>query len=61
MFLLDARKDLHKIANYDWQLAGQFLDHLPNQIELELYDYQAYRLEQELRKNLPISIVPLHA
>lgn len=58
-FLLDARKDLSKIANYDWQQAGHFLDNLPNQIELSLYTYQAYRLEQELRKNLPITLKPI--
>ncbi|MEO1743368.1 MAG: hypothetical protein AAFR99_16345, partial [Cyanobacteria bacterium J06629_9] len=39
----------------------QFMESLPCEIDLKLYDYQAYRLMQELNRRLPIRLSPLES
>jgi Trk K+ transport system NAD-binding subunit len=58
-FLHDCGSDLARIAGYNLNDARAFMENLPGAIELSLYDYQAYRLEQELCRQLPMKLVPL--
>ncbi|PSB13115.1 potassium transporter TrkA [filamentous cyanobacterium CCP2] len=58
-FLHDCGSDLARIAGYNLTEARAFMENLPGAIELSLYDYQAYRLEQELCRQLPMTLLPL--
>lgn len=51
--------DLARISGCDLEAARTFMGTLPNQIELEMYDYQAYHLQQELGRSLQIQLTPL--
>lgn len=51
--------DLARISGCNLDEARAFMNRLPGSIELSMYDYQAYRLEQELSKQLSIALVPL--
>lgn len=59
LFLYECGNDLARISGCDLNQARAFMNTLPNTINLYLYDYQAYRLEQELRRQLSITLVPL--
>lgn len=57
--LLDASSALHRISGYHLDAARAFMKHLPQEIELLLYDHQAYRLERKLNSHLPVKLVPI--
>ncbi|MCS6814732.1 MAG: NAD-binding protein [Cyanobacteria bacterium] len=59
--LIDAGNRLENISGCDLKLARTFMDNLPGTIDLYLYPYQAYRLQEELKKLLPITLVPLRS
>ncbi|MBI4780979.1 MAG: NAD-binding protein [Oscillatoriophycideae cyanobacterium NC_groundwater_1537_Pr4_S-0.65um_50_18] len=51
---------LHQISGCDLDRARAFTENLPGAIDLLLYEYQAHRLVEELRRQLPqVSLVPL--
>ncbi len=56
--LIDAGNRLENISGCDLRYARTFMDNLPGAIDLPLYDYQAYRLEEELKKLIPITLTP---
>lgn len=58
-FLLSSGNDLAKISGCSLDQARSFMDNLPGTMELSLYDYQAYRLEQELSRQIPITLTPV--
>lgn len=55
-FLHDLGSDLARISGCSLDNARAFMNTLPGMIELSLYDYQAHRLQQELGKQLPITL-----
>ncbi len=57
--LIDAGNRLENISGCDLKQARTFMDSLPTTIDLALYPYQANRLQHELKKLLPITLVPL--
>ncbi len=57
--LIDAGNRLENISGCDLKQARTFMDSLPAAIDLALYPYQAHRLQQELKKLLPVTLVPL--
>ncbi|MGP1381999.1 MAG: NAD-binding protein [Thainema sp.] len=58
-FTLEAGNTLANISGCDLEIARAFMQQLPGEMELELYDYQAHRLLQELRKQIPVKLMPL--
>jgi Trk K+ transport system NAD-binding subunit len=57
---LGAGNTLANISGCSLRRARSFIDNLPGQIELDLYDYQAQRLSRELGKQLPsLRLLPL--
>jgi Trk K+ transport system NAD-binding subunit len=50
--------DLARISGCDLEVARTFMNTLPNRMELDLYDYQAYSLQQELGRSLQIRLTP---
>jgi Trk K+ transport system NAD-binding subunit len=50
---LGAGNTLANVSGCSLSRARKFIDHLPGHIELDLYDYQAQRLLQQLSKQLP--------
>jgi hypothetical protein len=52
----DCSSLLFRISGCDLDKARMLMAHLPGAMELDLYDHQAYRLEQELGKQLPIRL-----
>jgi voltage-gated potassium channel Kch len=57
--LLDAGATLHRISGYNLDAARAFMNQLPGRLELALYDHQAYRLQQELNRSLPVTLQPI--
>ncbi len=57
--LLDSSSTLHRISGYHLDQSRNFMNNLPNTLEIELYEHQAYRLLQELNRQLPVSLVPI--
>ncbi len=57
-FLHDLGSDLARISGCSLDDARAFMNTLPGTMELSLYDYQAHRLQQELGKQLPITLQP---
>jgi len=58
-FLHDLGSDLARISGCSLDNAHAFMNVLPGTIHLSLYDYQAHRLQQELGKQLRITLQPL--
>jgi len=58
-FLHDLGSDLARISGCSLDDARAFMNTLPGTIHLSLYDYQAHRLQQELGKQLRITLQPL--
>lgn len=58
--LLDASSTLHRISGYPLEHSRNFMNNLPNTVELKLYEHQAYRLLQELNRQLPVILIPLN-
>jgi Trk K+ transport system NAD-binding subunit len=58
-FLLYCGNDLARISGCGLDAARNFMNNLPGTIQLDLYDYQAHQLTQELSRQLPIRLVPL--
>jgi voltage-gated potassium channel Kch len=54
--VLDYSNLLLRISGCDMEMARSFMASLPGAIELELYAYQAYRLEQELGKLVTMTL-----
>jgi Trk K+ transport system NAD-binding subunit len=50
---------LTKLSSCDPQVARSFVEQLPTSIELDLYDYQAARLIQAVKAQLPIRLTPV--
>ena len=57
--LLEAGNRLSQMTGIDITRCRDFMNSLPNALELSLYDYQAYRVMQELNRRLPIRIAPV--
>ncbi|MDX2214806.1 MAG: NAD-binding protein [Oculatellaceae cyanobacterium bins.114] len=55
-FLLSLGNDLAKISGCHLDQARSFMSNLPSSLELPLYDYQAYQLEQELSRQIPLKL-----
>ncbi|WP_425218106.1 hypothetical protein [Tumidithrix helvetica] len=53
---LDLGNSLKNISGCGLNQAREFISSLPGVIELPLYDIQAYRLGQELSKQLPVKL-----
>ncbi|MBD2460683.1 NAD-binding protein [Oscillatoria sp. FACHB-1407] len=60
-FLLSIGNDLANISGCSLEQARSFMDNLPGKMELLLYDYQAYRLEQELNRQIPVTLTPIES
>lgn len=58
-FLLESGNNLSRISGCELRTARAFMQNLPGAIELPLYDYQAFRLQQELGKQLSVSLQPV--
>jgi Trk K+ transport system NAD-binding subunit len=58
-FLLESGNNLSRISGCELKTARAFMQQLPGTIELPLYDFQAFRLQQELGKQLSVSLKPL--
>jgi Trk K+ transport system NAD-binding subunit len=54
--LHDCSSLLFRISGCDLEQARTLMANLPGTIELDLYDHQAYHLEQELGKQLPLKL-----
>ncbi len=52
----DCSSLLFRLSGCDLEQARMFMASLPGTMELELYAYQAHRLEQELGKQLPLQL-----
>ncbi|MEM6351180.1 MAG: NAD-binding protein [Cyanobacteria bacterium P01_D01_bin.14] len=59
--LLEAGNRLAQLSGISLPRCRQFMESLPCEIDLKLYDYQAYRLMQELNRRLPIRLSPLES
>lgn len=57
--LLDAGSILHRISGCHLDTARNFMNSLPNTLDLPLYDHQAYRLQQELSRYLRVKLTPV--
>ncbi|NEP63381.1 MAG: potassium transporter TrkA [Symploca sp. SIO2G7] len=57
--LSEAGNLLAKLANVQLDQCHRLMKTLPNMLQLALYDYQAYRLMQELKRVVPIRLSPL--
>ena len=57
--LSEAGTLLAKLSNVQLDRCRQLMETLPNSLQLALYDYQAYRLMQELKRCVPIRLSPL--
>ena len=57
--LLEAGNRLSQMTGMNITQCREFMNSLPNEIELPLYDYQAYRIMQDLNRRLPIRISPV--
>jgi voltage-gated potassium channel Kch len=57
--VLDYSSLLFRISGCDLEQARRFMTNLPGEMELELYPYQAHRLETELGKLVPIGLEPI--
>ena len=57
--LAEACTLLAKLSNVELDRCQQLMATLPNTLQLALYDYQAYRLMQELKRCVPIRLSPL--
>ena len=57
--LPEAGSLLAKLSNIQLERCRQLMETLPNTIQLALYDYQAHRLIQELKRCVPIRLSPL--
>ncbi|MEM9265645.1 MAG: NAD-binding protein [Cyanobacteria bacterium P01_F01_bin.13] len=57
--LSEAGSMLAKLSNVKLARCRQLMDTLPNTLQLALYDYQAHRLMQELKRCVPIRLSPL--
>lgn len=55
-FYLDVSNELVRISGCELQMARRFVQNLPCSMDLALYDYQAYRLKQELSRMLPLKL-----
>ena len=55
-FLHDLGSDLARISGCSLDDARAFMNTLPRTLELSLYDYQAHRLQQELGKQLRLTL-----
>lgn len=58
-FIHYSGNDLARISGCGLDAARHFMETLPGSINLSLYDYQAYHLNQELGKSLRLELVPL--
>lgn len=58
-FLHYAGNDLARISGCSLNVARAFMNSLPASIELDLYDYQAYHLQEELSRRLLVTLTPL--
>ncbi|MEM1251054.1 MAG: NAD-binding protein [Cyanobacteria bacterium P01_H01_bin.21] len=57
--LSEAGGILAKVSNIQLDHCRRLMENLPNTIQLALYDYQAHRLMQELKRCVPIRLSPL--
>ncbi|NEQ50811.1 MAG: potassium transporter TrkA [Leptolyngbya sp. SIO3F4] len=57
--LSEAGSLLAKLSNVKLEDCRRLMDALPNSLQLALYDYQAHRLMQELKRFVPIRLSPL--
>ncbi|NEZ62430.1 potassium transporter TrkA [Leptolyngbyaceae cyanobacterium CCMR0082] len=57
--LSEAGSLLAKLSNVQLDKCRQLMKTLPNTLQLSLYDYQAHRLMQELKRCVPIRLSPL--
>jgi voltage-gated potassium channel Kch len=57
--VLDYSSLLFRISGCDLEQARSFMANLPGEMELDLYPYQAYRLEQELGKLVVLRLEPI--
>ncbi|MGD1854386.1 MAG: NAD-binding protein [Leptolyngbyaceae cyanobacterium] len=57
--LSEAGSLLAKLSNVDLEHCRRLMKTLPNSLQLALYDYQAHRLLQELKRCVPIRLSPL--
>ena len=57
--LSEAGGILAKVSNIQLDHCRRLMETLPNTIQLALYDYQAHRLMQELKRCVPIRLSPL--
>lgn len=58
-FLYYCGNDLARISGCSLNTARTFMENLPGTINLFLYDYQAYKLQEDLNRRLPITLTPL--
>ncbi len=57
--LSEAGSMLAKLSNAPLDRCRELMETLPNKLQLDLYDYQAHRLMQELKRCVPIRLSPL--
>ncbi|MEM9483252.1 MAG: NAD-binding protein [Cyanobacteria bacterium P01_F01_bin.116] len=57
--LSEAGSVLAKLSNVQLKDCRRLMNALPNSLQLALYDYQAHRLMQELKRFVPIRLSPL--
>jgi hypothetical protein len=55
----EASSVLAKLSNVKLEDCRRLMGALPNTLQLALYDYQAHRLMQELKRYVPIRLSPL--
>ena len=58
-FLHDCGNDLARISGCSLNEARAFMEKLPATMELLMYDYQAHKLQEELSRSLPLTLIPL--